>query len=62
MRMAASRGLSQERGGRIESCLHGTIIVIIMNLCNFLFRIKLLGTLGTGQVNPLLAEQGYITR
>src|SRR4030088_121362 len=55
--MAASRGRSQERGGRTarpitESCSNGTIIVIIMNWCNFLFCIKISGTLGTGQVNP----------
>lgn len=35
-----------------ESCSNGTIIVIIMNLFNFLFYIKISGTLGTGQVNP----------
>ena len=66
MRMAASRRLSQERGEgaglpqwtvgfprRItESCSKGTIIVIIMNLCNFLFCTKMSRTLGTGQVNP----------
>src|SRR5207248_955725 len=35
-----------------ESCSNGTIIVIIMNLCNFRFGINRSGTLGTGQVNP----------
>ena len=32
-----------------ESCSNGTIIVIIMNLCNFIFCSKISGTLGTGQ-------------
>jgi hypothetical protein len=32
-----------------------------MNLFNFLFCIKISGTLGTGQVNRVLAEQRYIT-
>jgi hypothetical protein len=36
----------------IESCSIGTIIVIIMNLCNCLFCAKVSGALGTGQVSP----------
>jgi hypothetical protein len=35
-----------------DSCSNGTIIVIIMKLCNCLFCIKMSGTLGTGQVIP----------
>jgi hypothetical protein len=34
-----------------ESCSSGTIIVIIMNLFDFLFCIKISGTLGTGPVD-----------
>ena len=36
------------------------MIVIIMNLCNFQFCIKISGTLGTGQVIRVLAEQRHI--
>ena len=47
----------QRRGcAIIEACLMRTIIVIIMNLCNFMFRIKMSGTIGTGQVNPGVSQ------